>query len=73
MDDGESNQNVETNIFKKSFSKISYAGNVLQSIWVRRGSVLPDCHNREFILRKFNFVLRIGIIFWTLFLFSKIF
>lgn len=73
MDDGESNQDLETNILRESFNKIPYVGNVLQSLWVRCRSILPDSYNREFILRKFNFVLYIGIIFWSLLLISKIF
>lgn len=73
MDDGESNQDVETSIFGESFNKVPYVGNVFQSIWIRCGSILSDCNNREFILRKFNFVLCIGVIFWSLFLISEIF
>jgi hypothetical protein len=72
MDDDESNQDVETNIFGESFNKVPYVGNVLQSIWIRCSSILSDCYDREFILCKFNFVLRIGTIFWSLFLISEI-
>lgn len=72
MDDDESNQDVETNIFGEPFNKVPYVGDVFQSIWIRCCSILFNCYNREFILRKFNFVLRIGTILWSLFLISEI-
>jgi len=73
MDDDETKQNLETNIFRKLISKVSYVGDVLQSLWVRRGSILSLFSNRKFILRQFNLVLYIGVIFWSLLLISKIF
>lgn len=73
MDDDETKQNLETNIFRKLISKVSYAGDVLQPLWVRRGSILSLFSNRKFILRQFNLVLYIGVIFWSLLLISKIF
>jgi hypothetical protein len=72
MDDYEQNQNMETNIFRKSFNKISYVGDVLQSIRFRRHTILSDIFNRRFILRKSRFVLYIGIILWSIFLLTKI-
>jgi hypothetical protein len=73
MDDYEQNQNMETNIFRKSFNKISYVGDVLQSIRFRRHTILSDIFNRGFILRESRFVLYIGVILWSIFLLTKIF
>lgn len=72
MDDDESNQDLEENIFKKYLNKISYAGNVFQPIWIRCGSIFSYISNREFVLDQFNFVLRIGTLFWIIFLISQI-
>lgn len=72
MDDGESNQDLETNIHRKFINKISNAGNVLQSIWIRCSTILSYNHDRKFILRKCNFILRVGTIFWIIFFISQI-
>jgi len=73
MDDESKRKNMETNIFGEFGSKISDVGDVFQSLWVRRGSILPYYYHRKFILRKFNFVLYFGIILWVIFYLSKIF
>jgi hypothetical protein len=73
MDDDEQNQDMETNFFKKFINKVSYVGNVFQSNWVRRSTILSDIFNRNFILCKFNFVLYIGFILWIIFFVSQIF
>ena len=72
MEDEDSNQNMEKNFFRKSFSEILNVGNVFQSFRVRRGTIFFNFFDGEFMVRKFNFVLRIGIIFWVIFLFSKV-
>lgn len=72
MDDGESNQDVETNIFRESFNKVPYVSDVLQPVWIRCSSILSCISNREFILGKLNFVLRVGTLFWIIFLITKI-
>jgi len=72
MEDGDSYKNLEKNIFRKPIRKIFDVGNVLQPFWVRCRSILSLYNNREFMVRKLNLVLYIGVIFWSLFLFSKI-
>jgi hypothetical protein len=46
--------------------------NVLQSIWIRCGTILSYYSNREYLIRQLNFVSNLGIIFWTIFLLTKI-
>ena len=72
MGDGDSNKDMEEDIFGKPICKVSHDSNVFQPFWVRCDTVLSLYFDREFVVRKFNFVLRIGIIFWIIFLFSKI-
>jgi len=72
MEDGESDKNVEKNLFREPIRKISHVGNVFQPIWVRRSPILSLYCNRKFMVRKFNYVLRIGTILWIVFLFSEI-
>jgi hypothetical protein len=72
MEDGDSNKNMEENLQRESFSKIFNVRNVFQSIWVRYNSISTYITNREFVVGKFNFILRIGIMFWILFLVTKI-
>lgn len=72
MDDDEREQDMETNIFREFVGKIPYVGYVLQSIRVRRGSILSYYLDREFTIGKFNLVLRLGIIFWIILYISQI-
>jgi hypothetical protein len=72
MEDGESDKNLEENLFRKSIRKIPYVSDVLQPIWVRCSPILSLYCNREFVVRKFNYVLHIGTLLWIVFLFSKI-
>lgn len=72
MDDGESNQDVETNIFRKSFNKVPHVSNVFQPVWIRRSSILSCISNRKFILGKLNFVLYFGTLLWIIFFITKI-
>lgn len=72
MDD-ESRWNLEKNFFKKLVIKILNVGNVFQSIWIRHYPILSDFNNGEFVLRRFNFVLRIGFFLWFIFLISQAF
>lgn len=46
--------------------------NVLQSIWIRCSTILSYYSNREYLIRQLNFVSNLGIIFWTIFLLTKI-
>jgi hypothetical protein len=73
MDDESRKQDLETNIYGKCGSEMSCLGNVLQSFWVRCGSILSLYSNRKFNESKFNFVLRFGILLWIIFLIQKAF
>jgi hypothetical protein len=72
MEDGESDKNVEKNLFREPIRKISHVSNVFQPIWVRCSPILSLYCNREFMVRKLNYVLHIGTLLWIVFLFSKI-
>ena len=52
----------------KASDPISNAGNVLQSIWLRRNSIDSNEVNRILATCEFGFVLPCGFLFWILFL-----
>jgi hypothetical protein len=70
MDD-ESHKNLEKHSNGESIREILNVRNVLQPIWVRCRSILSYYSNREYLVRQFNFVLNLGIIFWVILLISK--
>ena len=73
MEDGDSTQNLEKNIFRKCFRKIFNVGNVFQPTWIRRSTILAYFNNREFVVRKSRFVFYFGFILWFIFFIQKIF
>jgi hypothetical protein len=73
MEDGDSKKNLEKNFLGKRVSETSDVRNVLQPVWVRHNSVLSFVFDREFVERKFSFVLFVGIMFWICFFITKIF
>jgi len=72
MGDGDSNKDMEEDVFGESVCKVSHDSDVFQPFWVRCNTVLSVYLDRGFVVRKSNFVLRIGTILWIIFLFSKI-
>jgi len=70
MDD-ESYKNLEKYSNGESIREILNVSNVLQPIWVRCRSILSYYSDREYLVRQFNFVLNLGIIFWTILLISQ--
>ena len=72
MDDDSRKQNLEKDIPRQFIPTISDDSTILQPFWVRCDTVLSLYFDREFVVRKSNFVLRIGTILWIIFLFSKI-
>jgi hypothetical protein len=70
MDD-ESHKNLEKRFNGKPIREILNVRNVLQPIWVRCSPILSYFSNREYLIRQFNFVLNLGILFWTILLISK--
>ena len=57
MRDGDSDKNMEEDIFGESLCKVSHDGDVFQPFWVRCDTVLSLYFDREFVVRKSNFVL----------------
>mgnify|MGYP000043844568 FL=1 len=70
MDD-ESHKNLEKHSNGESIREILNVRNVLQPIWVRCRSILSYYSDREYLVRQFNFVLNLGIIFWAILLISQ--
>ena len=73
MEDGDSKNDLEKNIFRKHFSETADARDVFQPFWVRHNSILSIITDRRFVERKFNFIWIVGIVFWVGFFASKIF
>ena len=73
MEDGDSTQSMEENIFRKYFRKVINVGDVLQPTWIRCCSVLAYFTNREFVVRKSNFVFYFGFFLWFIVFIQKIF
>lgn len=73
MEDGDSTQNLEKNIFRKYFRKAFNIRNVFQPTWIRCRSILAYFTNREFVVRKSNFVFYFGVFLWFVFIVQKIF
>ena len=72
MGDGDSDKNMEEDIFGEPLCKVSHDSDVFQPFWVRCDTVLSLYFDREFVVRKFNFILRIGTLLWFVFLLTKI-
>jgi hypothetical protein len=72
MDDGKQNKDLEKNFSRQSITNLFDVGSVLQSFWIRCRSVFPNITDRRFMESELRFVLYCGIIFWVIYLFSKI-
>ena len=73
MEDGDCKSNLEKNFLGERVSKVSDVGDVFQPVWIRHSSVLSYILDREFVERKFDFILYIGTLFWICFFITKIF
>jgi hypothetical protein len=73
MEDGDSEKNMEENFLGERLCKATYDGDVFQPIWIRHSSVLSYILDREFVERKFDFVLYLGTLLWFCFFITKIF
>jgi hypothetical protein len=47
-------------------------GSIFQSIWIRCGSIFSNIVDRKFMESQLRVVLYCGVLFWSLFLLSKI-
>jgi hypothetical protein len=72
MEDGEKQVYVAKDVSGQPVTDISNTGTILQPIWVRRGSILSDIMDRKFMESQPRYVLYCGILFWSLFLLSKV-
>ena len=72
MEDGEKNQNMEKDVPRQPLSNLFNARSVLQSFWVRCRSIFPDITDRKFMERELRLVLYCGVVFWIIYLLSKI-
>lgn len=72
MEDGEKNQNVEKDVPRQSFSSIFNARSILQSFWIRCRTVFPNITDRKFMESELRLVLYCGVVFWIIYLLSKI-
>ena len=73
MEDGDCKKDLEKNFLRKRVGKISDDRDVFQPVWIRHSSVLSYILDREFVERKFDFVLYLGTLFWFCFFITKIF
>ena len=72
MEDGDKQTNVERNFSRQPFTNFFNVGTILQSFWVRCGSVFSDITDRKFMESELRFVLYCGGVFWVLYLLSQI-
>ena len=72
MDDAYKQKNVESNLSGKPLSNIFNVSTIFQSIRIRCRSVFSDIMDRRFMEGELRLVLYCGIVFWTLYLLSKI-
>lgn len=72
MEDGEKNKNVEKDVPRQPLSSIFNVGIIFQSFWVRCRSIFPDITDRKFMERELRVVLYCGVVFWIVYLLSKI-
>jgi hypothetical protein len=72
MEDGEKNENVEKEPPRQPITGIFNARVIFQSFWIRCRSILPNITDRKFMERKLRFVLCCGVVFWIIYLLSKV-
>jgi hypothetical protein len=72
MDNDNKNKNLEKNISGKSITTIFNDCAIPESIWIRRYSVWTNVVDRKFMEGQCYFVLRCGVIFWSLYILEKI-
>ena len=76
MSEGDSKNNQQAEKQGKQNNAIQRysinAGTILQSVWVRCRTIFPNITDRKFMESELRFVLYCGVIFWLLYLLSKI-
>jgi hypothetical protein len=59
--------NLEEYISRKFINILFNARNILQSFWIRYSTISTYNVNRQFMVRKFKFILYCGAIFYIIF------
>lgn len=72
MEYDKKNENLEKNFPRQPISGIFNVRSIFQSFRVRCNSIFSDITNREFMESELRVVLYCGIIFWSIYLLSKI-
>ena len=72
MEDGEKQVYVAENVSRQSITNIFNVSTILQSIWIRCRSIFVNIMDRKFMESQLRVVLYCGVLFWSLFLLSKI-
>jgi len=72
MEDDEKNQNVEKDVPRQPLPSIFNARPIFQSFWVRCRSIFPNITDRKFMESELRLVLYCGVVFWIIYLLSKI-
>lgn len=72
MEDGEKQVYVAEGVSRQPLTDISNASSIFQSIWIRCRSICSDIMDRKFMESKLRLVLYCGVVFWSLYLLSKI-
>ena len=73
MADADKQKNLEGDVSRQSLPNLFNVGIVLQSFWIRCGSVFSDIMDRKFMESQLRIVLYCGSIFWILYLLSQAF
>ena len=72
MADGEKQVYVAENVSRQPVTNIFNVSVILQSIWIRCGSIFSNIVDRKFMESQLRIVLYCGVFFWSLFLLSKV-
>lgn len=72
MEDDEKNENLDTEPPRQPITGIFNASIILQSFWIRCRTVFPNVTDRKFMESELRIVLYCGVIFWVVYLLSKI-
>jgi len=72
MADGEKQVYVAEDVSRQPVTNIFNVSIILQSIWIRCGSIFVNIVDRKFMESQLRVVLYCGVLFWSLFLLSKI-
>jgi len=72
MADGEKQVYVAENVSGQPVTNIFNVSVILQSIWIRCGSIFFNIVDRKFMESQLRVVLYCGVFFWSLFLLSKV-